>query len=285
MKVFISWSGPISQKVAIALKNWLPSVIQAIDPFVSSEDIERGARWFIDISTILEEVNFGILCITPQNMNAPWILFEAGALSKSIDESRVSPLLIGVKNSDLKGPLSQFNTTSIERKDILKLVKTINNQLGESALPLQNVEHAFEKWWSDLESVLGEVVEEIGKTNAENPKPQRPQEEILEEILELTRGVSKELIKTTNPRYLIESVPPSVRNEVERLEYEWDRLTKNVAINNNLEAMERLDHAKRKFREILNENIYDYPALLQGIEFVRLLFAQIEEKYLKKSDD
>jgi len=122
MKVFISWSGGISHKVAIALRDWLPSVIQAVEPFVSSEDIERGARWFADIGNELEKVNFGILCITPQNLNAPWVLLEAGAFSKSMDQSRVSPLLVGVKNSDLEGPLSQFNTTSIENTEVFKLI-------------------------------------------------------------------------------------------------------------------------------------------------------------------
>ncbi len=34
MKVFISWPGKASGEAAIALKDWLPSVIQAIDPFV-----------------------------------------------------------------------------------------------------------------------------------------------------------------------------------------------------------------------------------------------------------
>lgn len=93
MKVFISWSGDVSRRAAMALKDWLPNVIQTVDPFVSSENIQKGARWFTDVGAELEAAKFGIICLTPDNLTAPWLLFEAGALSKSLSQSRVSPLL------------------------------------------------------------------------------------------------------------------------------------------------------------------------------------------------
>ena len=74
MKVFLSWSGEVSHKVAIVFRDWLPSVIQAIEPYVSSEDIDKGARWSTDIAEELENSTFGILCVTKENIQSKLLL-------------------------------------------------------------------------------------------------------------------------------------------------------------------------------------------------------------------
>src|SRR5437868_10453661 len=117
MKIFVSWSGELSHKIALILKEWLPVMIQSLELYVSSEDIDKGTRWFADIGSELEDINFGILCLTKDNKNAPWILFEAGALAKSINQSRVTPLLINLSASELQGPLVQFQATTISKQD------------------------------------------------------------------------------------------------------------------------------------------------------------------------
>src|SRR5262245_54727881 len=99
MKVFLSWSGDLSHKVAMALQGWLPLVIQTLEPFVSTEDIEKGARWSVTLDEQLKLSSYGILCITHENINAPWLNFEAGALSKNV---KISPFLFGIDRSDIK---------------------------------------------------------------------------------------------------------------------------------------------------------------------------------------
>ena len=134
MKIFISWSGSLSQQVAKILHEWLPSVLQTVKPYMSSEDIDKGSRWSIELARELESSSYGIICVTPDNISAPWLNFEAGALSKAFDASRVSPFLYKVRTSELTGPLTQFQATSYERDEVLRLVGGLNELCGEGAL-------------------------------------------------------------------------------------------------------------------------------------------------------
>jgi hypothetical protein len=155
MKVFISWSGEKSHQVATALHDWLPYIIQTLKPFVSSEDILKGGRWGDVLAKELEGTQFGIICLTPSNIKAPWLNFEAGALSKSVDRSFLSPVLFQVRPDEVEGPLAQFQTTPCEKEDIFNLLISINDKLApDIRLELVLLRHTFEAWWPQLENVL-----------------------------------------------------------------------------------------------------------------------------------
>jgi hypothetical protein len=134
VKVFISWSGERSKRIALALRDWLPQVIQSIDPFMSAEDIGKGSRWSDDISRKLEQSNFGLIAFTPENMNEPWLLFEAGALSK-LEGSRVCMYLWEMDPPSVPPPLGQFQATRADEKDTLHLIKNLNGLDEEKRLP------------------------------------------------------------------------------------------------------------------------------------------------------
>jgi len=82
MEIFISWSGDRSKVIAEALNGWIPKVIQRLAQHVwmSASDIDPGQRWNREVAEKLAGSTFGILCLTEENLNAPWILFEAGAI-------------------------------------------------------------------------------------------------------------------------------------------------------------------------------------------------------------
>lgn len=193
MKVFLSWSGALSHKVALVFRDWLPGVIQEIVPYVSSEDIDKGARWSTDIAKELADSTFGILCVTRDNINAPWLAFEAGALSKTMDKAFVTPFLFNIKRSEVDGPLLQFQSTVFERDDLRKLVQTLNKACDSHALSPDRLSKAFEVWFPTLQSQLNKLQEaptDSSEDHASDVKTPGTQD-MLEEILELSRSNQK----------------------------------------------------------------------------------------------
>src|SRR5689334_3117480 len=164
MDVFISWSGERSRAAAEALRDWLPKIINAIKPWLSSADIDKGARWSTDVATRLEAATAGVICLTPNNLHADWIVFEAGALSKTLKSTFVCPLLIGLEPADVKGPLAQFQATRATKKELLQLLKTLNGAVGENALPDSHIDEAFEVWWPKLHDQFNKLPAD-GPTN------------------------------------------------------------------------------------------------------------------------
>lgn len=185
MKVFISWSGETSKSIAEILRGWLPSVIQAVKPYFSPDDITKGSRWGTEIAKELEECRVGLICLTADNLRAPWVMFEAGALSKSLSAARVCPLLFGIEASDIEGPLVQFQAAPFTKEEMKKAVRMINQELGADALAADVLDDVFEMWHPVL-------AEKIGKVLAASPRPSkqsvRSERDILEEILARVRA-------------------------------------------------------------------------------------------------
>jgi hypothetical protein len=161
VKVFISWSGPLSEQIARIFREWLPTIIPAAEPWVSSEDIEKGARWLTQLSDELASTSFGIFCLVPENLNSPWLNFEAGALSRSVDSSRVSPFLLGASASDLRGPLTQFQATVYEENDLRRLVLSISKACGNQCLSEDRLDQAFQVCWPWLRDRLDPILEQV----------------------------------------------------------------------------------------------------------------------------
>ena len=191
MKIFVSWSGELSRRIAEVLNKWIPCIVQSVEVFFSPEDIEKGDNWDKVISKELSECKYGIICLTPDNTTAPWINFEAGAIAKSLD-SKVSALMINIKPSDIKGPLSRYQATRFDKDDFFQLITAINKTLDtplESAI-LQNT---FNTIWTSLEKEAISIIEEYSKKNnieIAKGKKDQSENEPMEEILQLLRNQS-----------------------------------------------------------------------------------------------
>jgi len=183
MKVFLSWSGTRSRYLADALRAWLPRVIQSLKPWMSDEDIAAGSRWLNDVSTELGEAKIGILLVTPENQSNPWLVFEAGALSKTLEQPFVCPLLFDISPGQLGGPLAQFQALELDRAGVLKVLQNLNSALGQDALDARDLTESFDVWWPKLAQKL----EQVPPHGQSEHIVKRSTEDILEEILNNTR--------------------------------------------------------------------------------------------------
>lgn len=186
-KVFLTWSGTKSKQLSQALREWLPQVIQNLDPWMSDSDLDKGSRWVSEISGQLEQAQMGIICLTPENVENPWINFEAGALSKQLERSRVCPYLLGLSHSDLTFPLAQFNAAIADSHETLKMLQSMNKMMGEYGLPEQTLNSSFTMWWPEFETRINQIT----KDDATVPKPKRTTQDMLEEILNAVREESR----------------------------------------------------------------------------------------------
>lgn len=188
MKIFISWAerGSQSDHLAAALHDWLPTVLQAVDPWLSSESLDAGTRWGTEVAAQLEQTDFGVLCVGPDSAASQWLNFEAGALSKKVSRAKVIPVLIGLSVSQVSGPLTQFQAVSADEHGIRKLLHSINKELKDP-VELSRLDRLFGAVWPELR----DRIEKIPPTN--NQVAAVDSDRVLVEILEIVRGLSRTL--------------------------------------------------------------------------------------------
>jgi DNA-binding CsgD family transcriptional regulator len=185
--VFVSWSGERSRILAASLKDFLSDVIHHADVWMSAPDIEAGARWSIQLAQVLERCQVGVACVTPENQNSAWLLFEAGALSKAVQGGRLIPFLLDLEVTELRYPLAQFQTAIACRQGAWSVVESINSAGMERISSDRLLKH-FERWWPDLEVAIQGA--RSSPTSAPPSLPRKSEQQLMHEVLEAVRSIS-----------------------------------------------------------------------------------------------
>lgn len=199
MKLFISWSGEFSQRVAEKLSIWIPTIIQSVEVFYSPDDIAKGENWSNRLSEELDDCSFGIICLTPENVAAPWVHFEAGALSKSLD-TRVSAIMLNISPSNVKGPLAHYQNTAFERKDFFRLFQSINKS-SEAPLRPDILKNAFDNAWDKMHAEIEEIISiyaNLGES-ATTEDRSASDSDAVQEILRLVRKIDSSQTPFSKP--------------------------------------------------------------------------------------
>lgn len=153
MNVFLSYSGDRSFQMAEVLYHWLPKFLPEITPFLSNHDIKKGAVWFNSIQSTAESSQIGILCVTPENFESPWLMYEMGLLTQSVGQGNVFPILLGISDKDLTGPLGLIQCISLNRDNLLRLLKQISSTVFNTDYSPKFFDNYYENFLSDLENV------------------------------------------------------------------------------------------------------------------------------------
>jgi len=167
VQVFICWSGPTSERIAQALRDWLDDIFHGIRIYLSTEDIRPGKRWAPDLTENLASTDLGIVCLTPDNLKSPWLHFEAGVVSRDL-ENGVTSLLCGISANDVSAPLAQFQNTPADRDNVFKLVKEINGRIAAGSGPRRpdnKLTAEFKKRWRKLEQEIQSALEDAAQSN------------------------------------------------------------------------------------------------------------------------
>jgi hypothetical protein len=185
-KVFLSWSGDVSKKLAEAFKDWVPNINLNIKTYFTPHDIEFGRRWRPEIAKQLETCNCGIVFLTRENMNRSWLLFEAGALAKRPNSGRAISLLFGMEMKELQDPLAQFQSLCFEKDGIRNLLAQLNKLLPEvQRHPDSKLDELFSHFWPTLD----EAVKKILSSAKDGPPPSKLKiEDMVYELLQLTKS-------------------------------------------------------------------------------------------------
>lgn len=189
LKIFISWSGDLSRVVAAELREWIPMLFDTVQPFMSEADIGAGSRGLAQIEAELAGSCFGIIIVTPSNQGAPWLNFEAGALSKVVGpsvEARVVPLLVDISSpTQIQGPLAQFQAKPFDANGIRDLVRAIATVAGVKP---EVADSRCQTYWPKLD----EAVNSAKSTVTAETQPPRGTNDVLEEVLAHVRALRRE---------------------------------------------------------------------------------------------
>ncbi len=186
MKVFLSWSGQRARALAETLRDWLPEVLQTVQPWLSSEDIPLGPHWASEIACRLQDADAGIICLTQENVHPQWLRFEAEALSTSLTVP-LSIYALDLIPADIGGPLSPFQCAIAKKESTYRLIESLNTLSGKYKLTEETLKNVFEIQWPVLESLFQSVSK--FKIDAEEKKRQKSFEAKLDEALDLLHSL------------------------------------------------------------------------------------------------
>ena len=172
-KVFISWSGKNSKRIAVEIKEILETKIFAstdLECFVSTVDIASGDDWWNKIKKELKKCKQGILCVTKENIKAPWIFYEAGAMVAR--DVPTIPLLFNCNVKSLEGsPIKGKQCVDFyDQTQFLKMISDINCSMKLLSITKTQLDAIAKEAYVDIKRTLSPTLKQLKQTRLFNEK-------------------------------------------------------------------------------------------------------------------
>jgi hypothetical protein len=123
---------------------------------MSAEDLGGGTIWSESLVRQTDGISAAILCLTPENVKSPWILFETGALMKALQGKLVIPLTYDFDPRELTHPLSFFNGFRLNEEGVRRLILTLRVLAAPEAATVD-----FASWWSKSRIALESIPHKV----------------------------------------------------------------------------------------------------------------------------
>lgn len=167
MRVFVSWSGKLSKEIGKLLKEWLNENVFAdeeLEIFLSEDDIDVGEDWHAIIKQELINADCAIVIITKDNIDAPWLNFEAGSIAVSKEDRRAIPFLVNLRANELRTPLSHYQAVSHTKSNLKKLILDLK-ALGNFSTP-SHIDDLIGKFHSKFQKDYKRILSKFEKEYA-----------------------------------------------------------------------------------------------------------------------
>lgn len=194
--------------------------------------------------------------MTPNNLDSRWLNYEAGALASRLAEARVMPFLIGLRDSDVIGPLGQLQLTTYDRDDVLKMMLDIN-KVASSPIEESRVRLTFDRFWVDLQNRLDPLVDQLLASGEDRRTREVDVGAVVEEILSVVRGQQQLLASQS-------ATPHDQRSfttrELLELWVTWDAIHELVLGNADAKRVDpELGRLSRSMDALVNDKVRDIP--------------------------
>lgn len=205
MKIFIAWSKGASKSIGLALKEWLLEINRAVfSPVISDENIAAGSVWHTALDRELKSADFGVLCVTEENLDSAWLCYESGVLAASTARNdktnaapHVAPIRFGnVNASRIAGPIQHFQSIPFEKGKMLSFVLQLNaysrftNPNAQNFLDEKDITENFERAYPALEESVRKILSKELPAAAQERKDELTEKlsGILERLERLSAG-------------------------------------------------------------------------------------------------